>query len=336
MHFLSKPFDLLFKHTLGSDVAIQDLVRYHMPAVYKRIDKGSIKPIKQSFVPANLRELHSDLVCSCTINGQAALLYILIEHQSTGSWLMPLRFIKYKIAAIEHFLQGKPAGTPWPIVICACFYHGQTSPYPYPTNVHDYFTDPALARELGVFERFQLIDLTVMGDEELQRHGTVALMEQILKHSRERDFYNLIEELLLTYRDTLLSLESPLGPDYWHAVYLVVHRIFELQGHSTQEAAALFAEKLNLSKTKEDIMTVTQAIKQEGIEEGLQQGRQQGLQQGRQQGMQQGRQQGIQTRTLEIAKTMLLHLHLSTDVVQQATGLSRAVLKQLAEDTAAY
>ncbi|MEL6539463.1 MAG: hypothetical protein AAFP93_01675 [Bacteroidota bacterium] len=75
-----------------------------------------------------------------------------------------------------------------------------------------------------------------------------------------------------------------------------------------------------MSETKEDIMTVTQAIKQEGIEEGLQQ----------------GRQQSIQTRTLEIAKTMLLHLHLSTDVVQQATGLSRAVLKQLVEDTAAY
>ena len=40
-------------------------------------------------------------------------------------------------------------------------------------------------------------------------------------------------------------------------------------------------------------------------------------------------QQGIQTRSLEIAKNMLLNLHLGMDVVQKATGLSREELKRL-------
>jgi len=184
MSALNKPFDLLFKHTLGSDLALQDFVRHHLPPlISQRIDPKSIQPTKQSYVPPELRELHSDLVCSCTIDRHEALLLLLVEHQSQESWLMPLRFIKYQAAAIEDFLQGKPQETPWPIVVCACFYHGKVSPYPYSPSVHDYFTDPALAKELGSFEKFQLVDLTVMGAEELQKHGTLALMEQVHKYS---------------------------------------------------------------------------------------------------------------------------------------------------------
>ncbi|MCG8341197.1 MAG: hypothetical protein MI674_08105, partial [Cytophagales bacterium] len=44
---------------------------------------------------------------------------------------------------------------------------------------------------------------------------------------------------------------------------------------------------------------------------------------------QEGRQEGIKTRSLEIAKNMLLNLHLGIDVVQKATGLSTEELKKL-------
>ena len=61
-------------------------------------------------------------------------------------------------------------------------------------------------------------------------------MEQVLKYSRERDFLQLLKELLEAYKDTLLSLESPLGSDYWHAVYLVVKRVFEKLGYGEETA----------------------------------------------------------------------------------------------------
>ena len=78
---MTKPFDLLFKHTMGSDLALKDFVRYHLPGhIYQRIDPNSIQPTKQSYVPPELREIHSDLVCSCTIDRQEALLLLLVEH----------------------------------------------------------------------------------------------------------------------------------------------------------------------------------------------------------------------------------------------------------------
>lgn len=100
---------------------------------------------------------------------------------------MPLRLIKYKTALIEDYLSGKPANTPWPIVVCCCFYHGEESPYPYPTQVHNYFTDPALAQELGIFTQFHLIDLTITAADKLQAHASLGLLERILKYSRDRD-----------------------------------------------------------------------------------------------------------------------------------------------------
>ena len=113
MSVINKPYDLLFKHTMGSDIAPRDLVLNHLPKhIVERIDPASIKLTKQSFVSPELRELHSDLVASCTIDGKEALLYLVVEHQSTESRLMPLRLIKYKVVAIEDFLQGKPEDTP--------------------------------------------------------------------------------------------------------------------------------------------------------------------------------------------------------------------------------
>ena len=76
-------------------------------------------------------------------------------------------------------------------------------------------------------------------------------------------------------------------------------------GYGEEAVADLFSKSLNLSKSKESIMNVTQAIRREGIEEGM------------------------QTKSLEIARNMLHQLHLGVEVVQQATGLSRQEIARL-------
>ena len=68
-------------------------------------------------------------------------------------------------------------------------------------------------------------------------------------------------------------------------------------------------------------MSIRQTLRQEA--------RQDAREEALQEGIQQGMQQGMQTRNLEIAKNMLLNLHLGMEVVEKATGLSRAELKKL-------
>ena len=55
MSSIKKPYDLIFKHTLVSDVALKDFLRVHLSKnLRKRIDLDSVKPTKASYVPAEL------------------------------------------------------------------------------------------------------------------------------------------------------------------------------------------------------------------------------------------------------------------------------------------
>lgn len=67
-----------------------------------------------------------------------------------------------------------------------CFYHGETSPYPYSLNWLDEFDDPQLARQLYT-EAFPLVDITIVPDDEIMQHRRIALLELIQKaYSRPR------------------------------------------------------------------------------------------------------------------------------------------------------
>jgi flagellar biosynthesis/type III secretory pathway protein FliH len=59
---------------------------------------------------------------------------------------------------------------------------------------------------------------------------------------------------------------------------------------------------------------------------------QQGMQQGIQQGIHQGMQQGITTKAREVAKNMLLKLHLDVDAVQKATELTKEELQEILKE----
>ena len=326
MSAVSKPFDLLFKHTLSSDVAIKDFLKNYVPAhLYQRIDLHSIQPTSQSYVLPELKEFYNDLAYTCTIDNGQTSLYFLVEHQSKPSRLLPLRFIKYQTALIESLLQGKRESTPWPLIFCVCIYHGARTPYPYSSNTYDYFSDLKLAQDMSVFLPFHLIDLTVLDDAAIERHGSLALMEKVFKYSsRRKDFYYPVPSILRENRSLLdQSATNPLAPDHWHAVYLVVNRLFIQQGYGKEAAAELFSGLMGISKT--EIMTVTQVIRQEGIQQGMRKGMQKGIQQGVQQGMQ----RGMHTKSLEIAKNMLYELHLDMKVVSKATGLSQVELMKL-------
>ena len=74
--------------------------------------------------------------------------------------------------------------------------------------------------------------------------------------------------------------------------------VSEVGCHRLEDLLTTF-EKVS-AKLKETMLTTAQQIRKEGM------------------------QQGMQTRNLEIAKNMLLNLHLGMEVVQKATGLSRS------------
>ena len=187
--------------------------------------------------------------------------YCLIEHQSSPDEMMAFRLLRYSVAAMHrHLKQGHKR---LPLVIPILFYHGKQSPYPHSMRWLDCFDDPAIAQAV-YNQAFPLVDVTVIPDDEIKTHRKVALLEYVQKHIHARD----INTHLLNIAG--LMEQSELGKEHMQCMgrYLM------------QEGNALDSKKfiLNLGKNtpryREDLMTIAEQLRQEGMQQGMHRGRQ--------------------------------------------------------------
>ncbi|MBN3163576.1 Rpn family recombination-promoting nuclease/putative transposase, partial [Pectobacterium brasiliense] len=74
------------------------------------------------------------------------------------------------------------------------FYTGKRSPYPYSTRWLDEFNDPELAGRLYSGD-FPLVDVTVIPDEEIMGHRSMAALTLLQKHIHRRDLADLMDNL---------------------------------------------------------------------------------------------------------------------------------------------
>ncbi|MEL6152621.1 MAG: Rpn family recombination-promoting nuclease/putative transposase [Bacteroidota bacterium] len=292
MELSKTPHDAFVRQGLSNVEVAKDLLKAHLQlGITQKIDWQTLKLTNKSFVSKDLAQLHSDVVFSCKIKGKEAYIYTLIEHQSTPDVLLPFRILKYDVALMEQHL--KQGHAKLPIIANLCLYAGKKSPYPYSTDIYDCFEVPELARST-MFKLLQLIDLTTISEKEIITHGQADLLELLLKQSQQRSFFKWI-------KDNPALLQKLLERIYGFSA--IVYILATEQRHAAKEIIDTLID-LKPNK-KEEIMTAAQQLRQEG--------------------MQQGMQQGIQT----VARNMLHQLHLGIEVVQQATGLSKAEIARL-------
>ena len=202
-----------------------------------------------------------------------------------------------------------------PIVVPLCIYHGGSKAYPYSTNILDCFYDYQLAKQV-LFQPFKLIDLTQMTLEDFQKHGPAGLLEVVLQHHNEKQFSRFIKDLIRTklWHEGVHNVDRS---DFGQVVlnYLVA----TCDDKSEYFKAALHELAASDPEHEEEIMSVAQKLKEEGIEEG----RQEGMQKGMQKGMQEGKQ--------EAAKQMLAR-GMSLQVIREVTGLTAQQIERLQQE----
>lgn len=308
---LTNPHDLLVKATLSHPQATQEFARAYFPADFlERIDMPSLKLTNKSYVTDELKEFHNDLVFSFTIDNQQGYAYCLLEHQSTPDFRMGLRFIKYNIALIEDYLKGKDETTPWPLIVNVCLYHNSNEkPYPYSTSIYDQFINPNMARSLGIFTRFNLGDLNSVSNKTLESHGSINLMEKLLKYSRHRDAFNVLVEELEKNKGWLL-----LQGNYWKTILIYSIHVIGKKGNSEKKIVSLFKDVL--SKNEEEIMTtIAQTIERRGERRGEKRGEIKGIKKGK----------------LAVAKNMLKKGY-DIKSIQEITDLSKETIEKLKKE----
>ncbi|XWN35407.1 MAG: Rpn family recombination-promoting nuclease/putative transposase [Roseivirga sp.] len=254
---INNPHDTFFRRSLTDLATAKDLLqRYLAPELVERIDWDSLQMSNQSFVKEALKELHSDVVYTCRIDGKEAYIYCLIEHQSTPDPLMAFRLLQYNVAIMEeHLSQGHKQ---LPIVANLVLYSGQQAPYPYTTDIFDCFEEPTLARAL-MFKPFELIDLSAYREEELAQGGASDLLQLLLKHSRYRSYLDWIKAHPRLIEALLEQVYGISG-----VIYILA------TGEENSSEAIIKAISEIIPKKKEAIMTAAQQLRQEGRQEGRQ------------------------------------------------------------------
>jgi recombination-promoting nuclease RpnE len=152
-----------------------------------------------------------------------------------------------------------------------------------------------------------LVDLGQLSEAELKQHGTIDLLELLLRQSQERTCL----EWLKANPTAVVGMVDDLVEIYGTSSIIFILEVE--RKHSPEEVIEAIVNIV--PHKKEAIMTAAQQLHQQGM----------------QQGMQQGRQEGMQAEKLHIAKNLLSNFHLDMKIVSEATGLSEQELMRLQE-----
>lgn len=187
------PHDAVFKTFLSRVETARDFIELHLPPSLTQICKlDTLRLESGSFLEDDLRPYYSDILYSLETTRGAGYVHVLIEHQSAPDKLMAFRLMRYAIAAMQRHLES--GHKTLPLVIPILFYQGRRSPYPWSMRWLDNFADPETASQL-YSGAFPLVDITVIPDDDIMQHRSMAALTLVQKHIRQRDMAQLLDKL---------------------------------------------------------------------------------------------------------------------------------------------
>lgn len=305
--FTPTPHDALFKQFLSEKETAKDFFDIWLPDEIKSLcDLDSLKVESSSFIDAEMKNYQSDILYSVSTQQGKGYVYLLIEHQSTPDKLMAWRLMRYSMAAMQKHLEA--GHKELPLVFPILFYCGEQSPHPYSTDWLDCFSGRDIAEKIYT-KPFKLVDVTTLDDGEIMQHRRMALLTLIQKHIRRRDMTELMNEIV-----TLLSY------NYYTDNQVITLFNYLIQEGNAQKPMEFITEIAKQSEKHEGaLMTIAQALRQEGRIEGVQEGMQKGIQKGKLEAQ------------LEIAKQML-ESGMDRQSVMKFTSLTDSEFKNLFKD----
>jgi hypothetical protein len=293
-----RPYDALFKLAFETPAAAAALLRELLPAPIRDVVAWeALESEPASFVDPELADLHNDLLFSTRVRGDDdAMIYLLLEHQSSDDAAMPLRILSYENRIWDRIRKQEP-GAPLPLVIAVVVNHvpgGWTAS----RQLADMFAPavraiPDLAALIPRFSLF-IVDLDRFSNEDLKARPLGAFQQLALWLLRDgRDSSRLLHSFDF-WIDTMMQFErSPIADPAFATLIKYMFRVIDPPYRKALRA------KISLlgRRAKELTMSIADQIHEEGRKQGLKQGRKQGhqrgLKQGHQRGLKQGHQRGL-------------------------------------------
>ncbi|WP_255420762.1 Rpn family recombination-promoting nuclease/putative transposase [Arsenophonus endosymbiont of Aleurodicus floccissimus] len=178
------------------------------------------------------------------------------------------------------------------------------------------FNDRELAESIYT-QPFKLADVTTLEDDQIIQHRRMVLLTLIQKHIRRHDMTELMHEIV-----TLLSY------NYYTDNQVITMFNYLIQESNAQKPMEFITEIDKQSEKHErTLMTIAQALRQEG----LQKGKLEGYQLGKNDGVQEGKLEGKKQASMKIAR-QLLEKSVEKDIMKLSTGLTDTEMSNLFKD----
>jgi hypothetical protein len=210
------PHDALFRKTFSiPEHAAAELRAVLPPALLAKMDLSTLALASGSYVDEELASSQSDLLFSVQIQGRAALLYVVFEHQSTVDGLMPFRILKYVVRILDRHIAdrgGAQGGAlPLPVVIPVVLHHSVTG-WTAATRTEALF-DPALLAEPTILENvprlgFVLDDISHLSDDQLAARALGMLPTLTLWALRDARRPNAVRRSMARWKSVIRELAT--------------------------------------------------------------------------------------------------------------------------------
>jgi predicted transposase/invertase (TIGR01784 family) len=178
------PHHALFKAAFGQpDLARSELELVLPIEIQAHLDLATLEASPGSFVDEDLRHAHTDLLYRVkTRTDGEALVYLLMEHQSTFDEHMPLRLLRYMVRVWDRWERDHPKAK-LPIVLPVVLQHDRDGWRATPEFASVLDASPEMLAAVGPFQplfRFVLDDLAPLSLEALASRKLHALALLVL------------------------------------------------------------------------------------------------------------------------------------------------------------
>ena len=256
--------DSLIKKAMESPITARELLSEYLPAEFKDfINLDTLKIEKESFIEDDLKTKFSDIIYSAKTNDEKqhdALIYILLEHQSSPDYWIALRIWKYCLLLLERHAKDK---NKLPVILPLVLYNGQQK-YNAPLNLWDLFTRPELAKK-SMSDNYNLIDLNVMSDDDINYEKHLSFLLYCMKHIHDRDLLNMLKEAMSKCTNALIIDK---GQDYIHTKLIFWYTNSKIPEKNKQLLEQLIVDNL----PKQDMEGIMRSIADSYIDQGINKG----------------------------------------------------------------
>jgi len=215
-----------------------------------------------------LEERRSDVLFRVELGGREALLYLLLEHQSSSDPLMPFRLLRYMVRIWDGYLAEHPEAKLLPAIVPMVVHHsanGWRAPTAFTDIVDlDELASTDLRRHLPSFELL-LDDLSTTRDEDLHARVLVPALGRLsllcLKWSSESS--DVLKELRRAAELVRQVADAPSGVA---ALSAVVSYLLQVPRTSPEDLGTYF--RALGPRTETAFMTGADMLRAEGRAEG--------------------------------------------------------------------